>query len=127
MTSRDVSIYDEDHPTTAPVTIEAASSKPFLNMTPDGILAWVEMHLALPQDTFLVSDFMVVLDEHTATDGTCLLIAEAETPDGRDKFLFVRSDFASSLVALGVRATAVGGDEHLDPGPDGVLRYNAET
>lgn len=126
MTSRNVSIYDEDHPITAPVDVEAASSKPFLYETPDGICTWADQHLALPQGTFLMSDLMVVLDERIATDGMCLLIAEAETLDSKDRFLFVRSDFASSLVALGVSATAVGGDEHLDPGPGGVLRHNAE-
>lgn len=113
----------EKKTTKPPVDENDLKSNPFNGRSTEEIIQWAQDHL---KHSGLSTDNLVLLDERTRQDDTCLLVSERELPDDKsDKWLMVRSDFESSIISLMTKETGVGGDDHLDTeydGSDGVLR-----
>lgn len=113
----------EKKTTKPPVDEDDLKSNPFNGRSTEEIIQWAQDHL---KHSGLSTDNLVLLDERTRQDDTCLLVSERELPDDKsDKWLMVRSDFESSIISLMTKETGVGGDDHLDTeydGSDGVLR-----
>lgn len=110
--------------TATPVNSNALDTNPFLDWTPDQILSWAEKNF---KDTGLSNRNIVILDERTNDDYTCLLAAPWDFPDDHKDRLLVRSDFESSVVSLMTIEMGCGGDDVVDADghyrrEDGVLR-----
>lgn len=108
--------------TPGPVNEDTLRDIPFTGWTVDSIIDWAQRNLL---HTDLSPRSMVVLDQRSTEDATCLLITEVHSAESSDvTWRRQRSDFASSVVSLMTLEMGCGGDEMLDPdeGSDGVLR-----
>lgn len=122
----------DQHTTKPPVDKNVLDENPFQHMTTIEIVAWAENNL---RRSGLSADNMIILDDRTAGDETCILVSlldlpDDELPSGFGKWKIVRSDFESSIISLTVKETGVGGDDHLDTdyeGSDGVLRIGVKN
>ncbi|KAI8964832.1 hypothetical protein F5Y11DRAFT_314539 [Daldinia sp. FL1419] len=71
----------------------------------------------------IVSEHLVILDEQTMEDKTCLLVTLKEDHRAEGERLTVRADFRSSLVLLNLKCLGVGGDTHFEvTSSDGIIR-----
>ncbi|CAK4034144.1 Hypothetical predicted protein [Lecanosticta acicola] len=117
----------DQHCTAPPVDGNGIEHNPFKDMSTEDLIEWAQKNLGR---SGLSKDNMVILDDLTAQDETCILVSlkdlpDDELPDGMDKWIIIRSDFESSIISLMTKETGVGGDDHLDTdyeGSDGVLR-----
>jgi len=81
----------------------------------------------------LSNEDIIILDEHTMQDDTCLLVASKENLvvdevlEGDEKWTMVRSDFGSSIISLMTIETSCGGVELLETAEDGVVRNQKLT
>lgn len=107
-------------PTRAPVGKPA--SYPFHGWGIEDIVKFSREHLD-PVRQGIVSEHLVILDEQTMEDKTCLLVTLKEGREPEGERLTVRADFRSSLVLLNLKSLGVGGDGHFEViDPDGVIK-----
>lgn len=112
--------------TVGPVDDNDLQSNPFVKWTTDQIISWAQRNLLR---TDLSPRHMVILDQRTVEDATCLLVSHKDQANEDGEWQIVRSDFETSIVSLMTKEMAVGGDEVLDtnyPGYDGVLRMEVK-
>ncbi|KAI0135333.1 hypothetical protein F4814DRAFT_18550 [Daldinia grandis] len=106
-------------PTRAPVGKPA--SYPFHGWSIEDVAKFSYGHFDLRRG--IVSDHLVILDEQTMGDKTCMLVTLKEGREVEGERLTVRADFRSSLVLLNLKSLGIGGDGHFEAaGPDGVIR-----
>ncbi|QIW99601.1 hypothetical protein AMS68_005119 [Peltaster fructicola] len=128
----------EESATICPIDEQALQDNPFLNKTTTEVIDWAQSNLH--PECGLLNDQVVILDDRTAQDKTCLLLSLKEhyiiefanrktvpgPEEAPDAWIVIRSDFQSSIVTIMTKATGVGGDDHFEPlgreGHDGVLR-----
>ncbi|KAI1474990.1 hypothetical protein F4774DRAFT_307842 [Daldinia eschscholtzii] len=102
--------------------VERPASYPFQGWGVEDIVKFAHDHINRSRQG-IVPDNLVILDERTMEDKTCLLVTPREGSENEGELLTVRADFRSSLVLLNVKVLAVGGDGHFEAtGPDGVIR-----
>lgn len=123
MSSRDISSTKPR--TEAPVDDDMLKNWPFEGSSVEQIIDFAIQHLNL---TDLSPTNMVVLDDITNQDNTCLLVSKDPLSDDMRSYVQVRSDFESAVVALKTIETGCGdADTQLDtqyPDSDGVLRIS---
>lgn len=112
--------------TQAPVDPALLTHLPFLGFSTDRIISFAQQYL--DESPFSPKN-MIILDERTNRDKTCLVIASDELSDNYPHdYLQVRSDFESSITSLMTIEMACGGtQDHLDTnydGSDGILRIS---
>ncbi|GAB7344757.1 hypothetical protein MBLNU457_3227t2 [Dothideomycetes sp. NU457] len=111
--------------TQAPVDPALLTHLPFLGWNPGQIISFAHEHL---DGSFFSSTNMVILDERTNRDMTCLVLSQNELNDNDPRdYIQVRSDFESSITSLMTIEMACGGSDMLDTyyeGSDGVLRIS---
>lgn len=122
------------HPQTrAPVDLVLLVHLPFLGCNIDQIISFAHEHL---HGTLYSPTNMIILDERTNRDMSCLLLSRNELNDNDPRdYVRVRSDLESSIVSLMTIETGCGGTDMLDTnheGSDGVLRisvwvHNSQT
>ncbi|KAG9190069.1 hypothetical protein G6011_08157 [Alternaria panax] len=102
-------------------------STPFLDWSAEAIIEWAEQHLNRQRDGIAPYE-LVILDQQTLKDKTCLLVTtkdgELSRNPGNPARIMVRSDFKSSLATLNVKVQFCGGDGHFETtAADGVIRH----
>ena len=138
MTSTTLPEVIEESATTCPIDEHALEDNPFLDKTIADVIDWAQSHLH--PESGLLNNQLIILDDRTAQDKTCLLLSLREhyilefasrrtipgPKEAPDAWIVIRSDFESSIVTIMTKATGVGGDDHFEPlqeeGHDGVLR-----
>lgn len=138
MTSTVLPEVTESSATICPIDEQALEDNPFIGKTSAEIIDWAQNHL--PPESGLLNNQVIILDDRTTQDKTCLLLslkwhyilelANRKTIPGPDEapdaWIAIRSDFESSIVTIMTKAMGVGGDDHFGPlqeeGHDGVLR-----
>jgi hypothetical protein len=111
--------------TSAPLSEDPSTA--FLNWSIEDIIGWAEEHLDRRKDGIVPYE-LVILDQQTLKDKTCLLVTvkdgELSRNPGDPARIMVRSDFKSSLVTLNVKVQFCGGDGHFGAtAADGVIRH----
>ncbi|KEQ91839.1 hypothetical protein AUEXF2481DRAFT_454699 [Aureobasidium subglaciale EXF-2481] len=123
MTSRDITAIRPR--TESPVDDGLINDWPFQGLNVEQIMDFVIQHL---DQTDLSPTNLVILDNRTNQDSTCLLLSRNELSDDPLAYIQVRSDFESAIVVLGTIEIGCGGaDVQLSteyPGSDGVLRVS---
>lgn len=123
MTSPDISSFEPR--TKAPVDDDMLKDWPFEGFSIQQVIYFAMQHL---NDTDLSPTNLVILDDITNHDDTCLLLSKDTLSDDPRDYVKVRSDFESAVVVLKTIETACGdADMQLDtqyPGSDGVLRIS---
>ncbi|CAD0087201.1 unnamed protein product [Aureobasidium mustum] len=123
MSSEDISSINPR--TEAPVNDDLLETWPFEGSSVQQIIDFAIQHL---NNTDLSPTNMVILDDITNRDDTCLLLSKDPFSDDPREYMQIRSDFESAIVALKTIETGCGGaDTQLDtqyPGSDGVLRIS---
>ena len=123
MSSRDVSAIRPR--TESPVDDNLLVEWPFEGSSVSQIIDFVIQHL---DQTDLSPTNLVILDDLTNQNHTCLLLSRNSLSDDPRDYVQVRSDFESAVVALKTIETGCGdADTQLDtnyPGSDGVLRIS---
>jgi hypothetical protein len=128
----------EESATICPIDEQALEDNPFLDKTVPEVIDWAQSHFH--PKSGLLDKQVIILDDRTAQDKTCLLLSLKEgyiiefanrkkipgPKEAPDAWIVIRSDFESSIVTIMTKATSVGGDDHFEPlqeeGHDGVLR-----
>lgn len=128
----------EESATICPIDEQVLRNNPFLDKTATEVIDWAQSNLH--SECGLINDQVVILDDRTAQDKTCLLLSLKEhyiiefanceiipgPKEAPDAWIVIRSDFQSSIVTIMTKATGVGGDDHFEAlggeGHDGVLR-----
>ena len=122
MTSGDVALVEPR--TKPPVEGRLLLSWPFLGYSLNQIIDFARRRL---HRTYLSPTNIIVLDQRSNEDMTCLLLSRiVSSGDARD-FVQTRSDFESSVVVLKTIEAGCGGTAQLDTdyiGCDGVLRIS---
>ncbi|RYP11734.1 hypothetical protein DL765_007630 [Monosporascus sp. GIB2] len=119
----DVAALNE--PTRAPVG--QPTSYPFRDWSAEDVAKFAQEHFDRARQG-IVPGHLVILDEQTMDDKTCLLVTLKEGREAEGELLIVRADFRSSLVLLNVKAMGVGGDGHFETvDTDGVIRLGSAT
>ena len=113
--------------TTSPVDEQCTRHWPFVGFNTSQVIDFAMQHL---DRTDLSPANMVVLDERSNEDQTCILLSRNTlSDDGRD-YVQVRADFESAVIVLKTIETGCGdGDSQLDmnyAGFDGVLRISVQ-
>lgn len=112
--------------TEPPVAHRLVQNWPFLQFQLSQVIDFALQHL---DQTLLSPTNMIVLDERSNEDSTCLLLSRNELSNDAHSFMQARSDFESAVVTLKTIETGCGGaDSQLItdyPGSDGVLRISA--
>lgn len=112
-------------PTRPPV--EQQNSFPFKGWSAGDIFKFSREHFDRARQG-IVPEHLVILDEQTVKDNTCLLVAPKEGQENKDEMLIVRADFRSSLVLLNLKAMGVGGDGHFEnTDSNGVIRLQTSV
>ena len=108
----------------APVDLALIQKLPFLGYDTDQIIAFARSHL---HQSDISPTNMIILDERTNQDSTCLLLSHDQLSDDPRNYVKARSDFESSIISLKTIETGCGGTDHLDTdyqGSDGILRIS---
>ncbi|RYN19423.1 hypothetical protein AA0115_g10775 [Alternaria tenuissima] len=100
---------------------------PFLDWSAEDIIEWAAQHLDRQRDGIVPYE-LVILDQQTLKDKTCLLVTtkdgELSRNPGNPARIMVRSDFKSALATLNVKVQFCGGDGHFETtASDGVIRH----
>jgi hypothetical protein len=122
MTSGDVALVEPR--TEPPVEGRLLLSWPFLGYSPNQIIDFARRRL---HRTYLSPTNIVILDQRSSEDMTCLLLSRNVLSEDARDFVQRRADFESSVVILKTIETGCGGTEQLDTnyiGYDGVLRIS---
>jgi len=122
-------MYSTDVPTLqrrtgGPIDSALIQHLPFLGYDTDQIISFAQNHL---HQSDISPTNMIILDERTNQDSTCLLISHDELSDNSRDYVQARSDFESSIISLKTIETGCGGTDHLDTdyqGSDGILRIS---
>ncbi|KAJ4982728.1 hypothetical protein SVAN01_11777 [Stagonosporopsis vannaccii] len=114
-----------DRYTTIPIIEEPTF--PFLAHSAQDVIQWAESNIDRWKHGITPYE-LVVFDERTLMDRTCLLVTVKEGGHVGSQAvlerLMVRSDFRSSLVTLNVKVQACEGDGHFEAlAADGILRH----
>lgn len=121
MTSDDITILKPR--TESPVECRLLQRWPFSGFQPSQVIDFALQHLN--QTDFSPSN-MIILDERSNQDSTCLLLSWKELSDDAYDVVQTRSDFESAVVTLKAIETGCGDpDSQLStnyPDSDGVLR-----
>ena len=121
MHSDDITVLEPK--TESPVEDRLLQNWPFLGFQPSQVVDFALRHL---HQTDLSPTNMIILDERSNEDSTCLLLSRNELIDDAHDFMQTRSDFESAVVTLKTIETGCGdADGQLStiyPGSDGVLR-----
>lgn len=99
----------------------------FQDWTHEQILEWSNEHL---DGSTLSPANLVILDERSVQDRTCLVCSAADMPEINGRYQVLRSDFESTLVCLRAKEVGVAGDEMLGTGYegyDGVFRMSVRN
>ncbi|KAI5272056.1 hypothetical protein E4T47_04613 [Aureobasidium subglaciale] len=111
--------------TESPVDDDLINDWPFQSSSVEQIMDFVIQHL---DQTDLTPTNLVILDDRTNRDNTCLLLSRNELSDDPRDYIQVRSDFESAIVVLRTIEIGCGdADTQLSteyPGSDGVLRIS---
>lgn len=123
MYSDDVALVETR--TEPPVANRLLLNWPFLGYSSDQVIEFARRRL---HQTYLSPTNIIILDERSNRDMTCLLLSQdVFSEDARD-FVQTRADFESAVVTLKTIETGCGGaDCQLDTnyvGYDGVLRIS---
>lgn len=123
MSSRDISLIRPR--TEAPVDDDLLKPWPYEGFSTQQIVDFAIQQL---NDTDLSPTNMVILDDTTNQDDTCLLLSRDPLSDDPQGYVQVRSDLESAVVVLKTIETGCGdADTQLDTkykGSDGVLRIS---
>ncbi|RYP69807.1 hypothetical protein DL771_005916 [Monosporascus sp. 5C6A] len=112
-------------PTRAPVGQPA--SYPFRDWSVEDVAKFSQEHFDRARQG-IVPGHLVILDEQSMEDKTCLLVTLKEGREAEGEWLIVRADFRSSLVLLNVKVMGIGGDGHFETvDADGVIRLGSAT
>lgn len=115
--------------TTSPSQLKQATvppvksfASPFIGWTVSAIKDFAEECLNV--DYRISPRNLLVLDEQTLKDSTCLLVSECgDSDDHEEAWIERRSDFKTGLTVLNTIQMGCGGQEHLETtAEDGVLR-----
>lgn len=113
--------------TEPPVKDHLHQNWPFSGFQPSQVIDFALQHL---DQTDLSPTNLIILDERSNEDSTCLLLSQNELSDDAHDFMKVRSDFESAVIALKTIETGCGvADSQLwtgYPGSDGVLRISVQ-
>lgn len=113
--------------TIPPISENALSANPFVGWTTTQVLGWAKERL---KEGGLSNTNIVVLDQRTNEDYTCLVASKWDAPEEHDDYLLTRSDFESSIVSLSAIEMGCGGRDMVDTdyeGSDGVLRIKVRN
>ena len=123
MYSEDVALVDTR--TEPPVANRVLLNWPFLGYSSDQVIEFARRRL---HQTYLSPTNMIILDERSNQDMTCLLLSQDVLSEDDHDFVQTRADFESAVVTLKTIETGCGGaDCQLDTnyiGYDGVLRIS---
>ena len=113
--------------TTSPVDERFTRHWPFIGFNTSQIIEYAMQHL---DRTNLSPTNIVVLDERSNEDQTCIVLSQNVLSDDARDYVQVRADFESAVIVLKTIETGCGGaDSQLDTnyaGFDGVLRISVQ-